>query len=373
MRSGSTSSRPRSLILAPGGRHAVATGIAIAIPHGYEVQVRSRSGTAVRNGITCLTGTIDSDYRGELKVVLVNLGGEPFDDRPRRAHRPARPGAGAARALRGSRRSRRDRPRHRRLRLDRAVSLSDAQLDRYARHIVLKEIGGEGQRRLLDASVAIVGAGGIGAPAIQYLAAAGIGTIRVIDDDRVTLDNLQRQILFGTGDVGRIKTDVAGEAVERLNPDIAFDGIAERLTRTNVGALLAGADLVLDGSDNFATRLVVSDHCIAARIPLVSAAIGRFQAQIGTFRGWEGALLPLLRRRRLRRRGLRHLLGAGRARRDGGDRRRLRGARGDPADRRLRRGLGGQAPHFRRPQAGDADDPDRQGPGLHGLRDRGCP
>jgi adenylyltransferase/sulfurtransferase len=167
------------------------------------------------------------------------------------------------------------------------VSLSDAQLDRYARHIVLKEIGGEGQRRLLQARIAVVGAGGIGSPAIQYLAAAGIGAIRLIDDDRVALDNLQRQILFGTEDVGRNKVTVAGEAVERLNPDTAFDGVEARLTKENVAGLLSGADLVLDGSDNFATRLAVSDHCTAARIPLVSAALGQFQAQVGTFRGWE--------------------------------------------------------------------------------------
>ena len=167
------------------------------------------------------------------------------------------------------------------------MSLSDAQLDRYARHIVLKEIGGDGQRKLLAASVAILGAGGIGAPAILYLAAAGIGRMRVIDDDRVTLDNLQRQVLFGTADVGRGKAAVAGDAVARLNSDVAFEDAAERLTAGNAAALLDGADLVLDGSDNFATRLIVSDHCTAARIPLVSAAIGRFQAQVGTFCGWE--------------------------------------------------------------------------------------
>ena len=167
------------------------------------------------------------------------------------------------------------------------MSLSDEQLDRYARHIVLKEIGGEGQRRLLAARVAVVGAGGIGCPAIQYLAAAGIGALRVIDDDSVSLDNLQRQTLFGTGDVGRPKAEVAGEAVARLNPDVRFEGKRERLAAGNVAALLGGVDLVLDGSDNFATRLIVSDHCTRARIPLVSAAIGQFQAQIGTFRGWE--------------------------------------------------------------------------------------
>lgn len=165
--------------------------------------------------------------------------------------------------------------------------LSDTQLDRYARHIVLKEIGGEGQRRLLDARVTVIGAGGIGSPAIQYLAAAGIGRLRVIDDDAVSLDNLQRQILFGTDAVGRPKTEVAAEAVARLNPDILFEAVARRLEASNAGDLLEGSDLVLDGSDNFATRLAVSDYLTAARIPLVSAAIGQFQVQIGTFLGWQ--------------------------------------------------------------------------------------
>ncbi|QAY79528.1 HesA/MoeB/ThiF family protein [Sphingosinicella sp. BN140058] len=167
------------------------------------------------------------------------------------------------------------------------MSLTDDQLDRYARHIVLKEIGGDGQKRLLGAEVTVIGAGGIGAPALQYLAAAGIGRLRVIDDDTVSLDNLQRQILFGTADVGRGKIAVTGEALARLNPDLRFEGLAERLTAANVAALIGTPDLVLDGCDNFATRLIVSDHCTRARIPLVSAAIGQFQAQIGTFRGWE--------------------------------------------------------------------------------------
>jgi molybdopterin/thiamine biosynthesis adenylyltransferase len=167
------------------------------------------------------------------------------------------------------------------------VTLSDSQLDRYARHIVLKEIGGEGQRKLLESSVTVIGAGGIGAPVIQYLAAAGVGRLRVIDDDRVSLDNLQRQLLFGTGDVGRPKVEAAAEAVARLDPAIGFEGVRERLNADNAPALLTGADVVVDGSDNFATRLAVSDACTAAEIPLVSAAIGQFQAQIGTFRGWE--------------------------------------------------------------------------------------
>lgn len=167
------------------------------------------------------------------------------------------------------------------------MSLTDAQLDRYARHIVLKEIGGAGQRKLLRAAIALVGAGGIGAPALQYLAAAGVGHIRLIDDDQVSLDNLQRQVLFGTNDIGRDKVEVAGERAAQLNPDVAFESVKARLDGDNVATLLDGVDLVLDGSDNFMTRLTVSDHCTRVRVPLVSAAIGQFQAQIGTFRGWE--------------------------------------------------------------------------------------
>jgi adenylyltransferase/sulfurtransferase len=167
------------------------------------------------------------------------------------------------------------------------VSLGDEELDRYARHIVLKEIGGDGQNRLRAATVAVIGAGGIGAPAIQYLAAAGVGRLRVIDDDLVSLDNLQRQILFGTGDVGRAKAEVAAEAVARLNLHVRVEAVRERVEAGSVARLLADVDVVLDGSDNFATRLLVSDHMTRVRVPLVSAAIGQFQAQIGTFRGWE--------------------------------------------------------------------------------------
>jgi adenylyltransferase/sulfurtransferase len=170
------------------------------------------------------------------------------------------------------------------------VTLSDDQLDRYARQIVLKEIGGEGQRKLLAATIAVVGAGGIGGPALQYLAAAGVGTLRLIDDDAVSLANLQRQLLFGTPDVGRRKVEAAGELIGRLNPDVRFEGRSARLGRENVAELLDGAEVVVDGSDNFATRLTVSDHCTQRKIPLVSAAIGQFQIQVGTFRGWEPAL-----------------------------------------------------------------------------------
>ncbi|OYY78945.1 MAG: molybdopterin biosynthesis protein MoeB [Sphingomonas sp. 28-62-20] len=165
--------------------------------------------------------------------------------------------------------------------------LTDAQLDRYARHIVLKEIGGRGQARLLSAHVVVVGAGGIGSPAIQYLAAAGVGRLTIIDDDRVDLSNLQRQTLFATSDIGMLKTSAATVAVARLNPDVVVHPISERITAVNATSLLAGADVVLDGSDNFATRLAVADAARAAQTPLVSAAIGQFDGQLAVFRGWE--------------------------------------------------------------------------------------
>jgi adenylyltransferase/sulfurtransferase len=167
------------------------------------------------------------------------------------------------------------------------VSLSDAQLERYARHIVLREVGGAGQTRLLGATVAVIGAGGIGSPALQYLAAAGVGRLIVVDDDRVDLSNLQRQTLFATADIGVLKAEAARAALARLNPDVTVEPRIARLDAANAAALIAGADVVLDGCDNFATRLAVADAALAARIPLVSAAVGQFEGQLAVFRGWE--------------------------------------------------------------------------------------
>jgi molybdopterin/thiamine biosynthesis adenylyltransferase len=167
------------------------------------------------------------------------------------------------------------------------VTLTDVQLSRYARHIVLKEIGGAGQARLLAATVALVGAGGIGSPAIQYLAAAGVGTLILVDDDTVDLSNLQRQTLYATADQGTPKTAAAGAAVARLNPDVAVIERGERLNPATALRLLDGADAVIDGSDNFATRLAVADAALTSRVPLVSAAVGQFDGQLAVFRGWE--------------------------------------------------------------------------------------
>ena len=170
------------------------------------------------------------------------------------------------------------------------MTLSDDELERYARHIVLKEIGGAGQARLRAAHAVVVGAGGIGSPAIPYLAAAGVGRLTIIDDDRVELSNLQRQTLFGTADIGNAKVSAAKSAIARLDPAIRVDAQADRIDVGNAPALIAGADVVVDGCDNFATRLVVADAAHAARIPLVSAAVAQFEGQLAVYRGWEAGL-----------------------------------------------------------------------------------
>ncbi|MDO9336931.1 MAG: molybdopterin-synthase adenylyltransferase MoeB [Caulobacter sp.] len=164
------------------------------------------------------------------------------------------------------------------------MAFSEGEVERYARHLVLREVGGPGQQRLKAARVLIVGAGGLGSPAALYLAAAGVGRITLSDDDHVSLSNLQRQVLFATGDVGRGKTAAAAEHLAALNPHVVVQP-APAVTGSNVAGLVAGHDLVLDGTDNFETRLLVSDSCLAAGIPLVSGAIGRWTGQVGVFVG----------------------------------------------------------------------------------------
>ncbi|MGE5563887.1 MAG: HesA/MoeB/ThiF family protein [Bacillota bacterium] len=164
------------------------------------------------------------------------------------------------------------------------MSLSDKELERYARHIVLPQVGGVGQRRLKAASVAVVGAGGIGSAVIPALAGAGIGRLTIVDSDCVELANLHRQPLFGEGDAGKPKAELASDFVRRLNSFVEVGARKERIGTGNAPALLGGHDLVVDGSDNFATRLAVSDACVALGIPLLSAAAVQFQGQVGLFR-----------------------------------------------------------------------------------------
>ncbi len=164
------------------------------------------------------------------------------------------------------------------------MPLRPDQLERYARHLVLPEIGGPGQRRLLESSVLLVGAGGIGAPAALYLAAAGVGRIGLIDDDGVSLSNLQRQVLYRSDEVGEAKVRVAARRLSALNPDVRVEPIVERLDAGNAERLVGGYDLVLDGSDNFATRLAVADACLRTGRTLVSAALRRFEGQLCVFK-----------------------------------------------------------------------------------------
>ncbi|WP_142849404.1 molybdopterin-synthase adenylyltransferase MoeB [Telmatospirillum sp. J64-1] len=168
------------------------------------------------------------------------------------------------------------------------MDFTEAQIRRYARHIILPEVGGVGQARLLDAKVLVIGAGGLGSPLILYLAAAGIGTIGVVDDDAVELSNLQRQVLHATGRIGMAKVDSARAAVAEINPDVTLVPHRLRLDASNALELIAQYDLVADGSDNFDTRFLVNDACFFARKPLVSAAILRFDGQLATFRPGEG-------------------------------------------------------------------------------------
>jgi molybdopterin-synthase adenylyltransferase len=163
------------------------------------------------------------------------------------------------------------------------MSLSPDELARYARHIVLHEIGGPGQQRLRAARVLVVGAGGLGSPALLYLAAAGVGTLGIVDDDTVSLSNLQRQVLHGTAEVGAAKVASAARALKGLNPGVAVEAHALRLDADAAAGLVPRYDLVLDGSDNFATRYLVNAACVAAGRPLVSAAMSQWEGQIALF------------------------------------------------------------------------------------------
>lgn len=165
------------------------------------------------------------------------------------------------------------------------MRFSDDEIERYARHLVLSEVGGPGQQRLRAARVALVGLGGVGAPAALYLAAAGVGGLTLIDDDAVALSNLQRQILFTGEDVGATKAAVGAARLTALNPHVAVAPVVRRLTPENAQGLLSGHDVVIDGTDDFSTRFAVNAACLALNIPLVSGALGRWHGQVGVFTG----------------------------------------------------------------------------------------
>ncbi|WP_265108915.1 SAMP-activating enzyme E1 [Halosolutus halophilus] len=172
------------------------------------------------------------------------------------------------------------------------LRLDATQLDRYSRHVIMDEIGPDGQQRLLEGSVLVVGAGGLGSPAIQYLAAAGVGRLGIVDDDVVERSNLQRQVVHGDADVDRPKVESAADYVAALNPDVDVETHEIRLTAENVGDLVEEYDVVLDASDNFATRYLLNDHCVLTETPLSHGAIYRFEGQITTFTNDRGESSP---------------------------------------------------------------------------------
>ena len=171
------------------------------------------------------------------------------------------------------------------------MAFTDEELERYARHIVLREIGGPGQRRLGAARVLCIGAGGLGSPALLYLAAAGVGTLGIVDDDAVSLSNLQRQVLHATERVGERKTESARAALAAVNPHVTVEAHAERLTPDNAARLVGGFDMVLDGSDNFDTRYLLNATCVAAGKPLIAAAIGQWEGQLSVYNHGDGPCL----------------------------------------------------------------------------------
>jgi len=165
---------------------------------------------------------------------------------------------------------------------------TEQQIERYSRHILLQEVGGEGQKKLLDSSAFVIGAGGLGSPALLYLAAAGLGLLGIADGDSVELSNLQRQIIHGTGDIGKSKVISAEEAIREINPDCEVQIFQEHLTSGNICQVLRGYDVVLDGCDNFPTRFLVTDCCRFENIPIVSAAVLQFEGQLMTILPGEG-------------------------------------------------------------------------------------
>ncbi len=170
--------------------------------------------------------------------------------------------------------------------------LSTQHLRRYARHIVLPEIGEEGQKKLLASSVLVIGAGGLGSSALAYLAASGIGRLGIVEPDRVELSNLQRQVLFETSDIGRAKVEAARDRIHEVNPECKVEIFSERLTVGNACALIKNFAIVIDGSDNFATRFALNDACFHEKKTLISAAISGFSAQLSTFKPYLGAPHP---------------------------------------------------------------------------------
>lgn len=215
------------------------------------------------------------------------------------------------------------------------MAFTDDQLERYSRHLILKEIGVRGQKKLLAARVLVIGAGGLGSPAAMYLAAAGVGTIGIVDDDVVDLSNLQRQIIHGTGNVGMPKVESAAETVTSINPDVTVKPYHIRVSAGNIAELIAGYDVIVDAADNFSTKFLINDACVLAGKPYIYGGALRFEGQLMTYVPGE-APLPLHFPRYARGRRGAQLQGGRRARRSGRSDRQHASGGGGEADTRRR-------------------------------------
>ena len=277
------------IIISPGKTATIPTGISLAIPKGFEVQIRPRSGLAVKQKITVLNtpGTIDADYRGEIKVILINLGTEPFkiEKNLRIAQMVVCPVEQAelkevedlSKTDRGTGGFGSTGTKWSKMKID----LN--QFKRFEKQIILKKIGLAGQKKIFLGNVLIVGLGGLGCPLLTYLAASGVGKVGIVDFDKVEISNLNRQTLFNPKDVGKYKVFQAKKVINKINNKIKIITFKKKLTDKNINQVLNNFDIICDGTDNFDTRYLINDYCLKNKKILISSAITKFDGQLMKF------------------------------------------------------------------------------------------
>ena len=271
----------------PKTSYLVPTGISVAFSQEYEIQIRPRSGLAAKKNISILNtpGTIDSDYRGEIKVILFNHSNENFtiNNGDRIAQMVLTPiikmeleeTNNLPETIRGERWFWLNRKMK--------VDLNKSQIERFSRQLVLKNIGANGQKKILSTKILVVGVGGLGCPAAESLVRAGIGTIGLIDNDIVNLSNIHRQSLFNSKDIKKSKVSVAAKKLKEINPNTKIKTYKSRLTKNNIENIIKNYEIIIDGSDNFKTKFLINDYCIKLKKKLITGAISKFDGHVFTF------------------------------------------------------------------------------------------
>ena len=271
----------------PKTSYLVPTGISVAFSQEYEIQIRPRSGLAAKKNISILNtpGTIDSDYRGEIKVILFNHSNENFtiNNGDRIAQMVLTP------IIKMELEETNNLPEINKggewFRLNRKmkVDLNKSQIERFSRQLVLKNIGANGQKKILSTKILVVGVGGLGCPAAESLVRAGIGTIGLIDNDIVNLSNIHRQSLFNSKDIKKSKVSVAAKKLKEINPNTKIKTYKSRLTKNNIENIIKNYEIIIDGSDNFKTKFLINDYCIKLKKKLITGAISKFDGHVFTF------------------------------------------------------------------------------------------